>query len=472
MKFIAAEERKENYLHVLLIATGSVAAIKVPLIAQKLLTYDRVKVEVVATEAAINFIHMDEIQAAGSRVWTDSGDWTTWKKVGDPILHIEQLRRWADVVLVAPCSANTLAKIASGLCDNLATSILRALAPSTPTFIFPAMNTHMYEHPLTTRHLNIVSDVIGYTVIGPIGKALACGDIGMGAMTEWSDIVQLVVSRWSLVPKQSASESSRTFTPAIVVEASTTQTQKQTDLSAGIPSLEEIARDYPPMFTWDQVKDQVDSGDLAALKRHPALQQRYDKWIQQVKMIHGSVGKFEIYIFNYNFSNAYIPASPGSHTEPTYADNGSALGQSETASVRPLTPSANNGKRWFTADIAEPLVKILPNDWPYSVPPEIRHYVVWSRLPITHPGIVPAQIWDRIVQDGLWGFSGSTYKPKGSGDESTDQLVRQAGAEVRTYVEDKWPAVEYEIAWFVNPPRLQSIPGLAHLHVFARKKSD
>ncbi|KAF8699931.1 Flavoprotein, partial [Rhizoctonia solani] len=471
MKFIAAEERKENYLHVLLIATGSVAAIKVPLIAQKLLTYDRVKVEVVATEAAINFIHMDEIQAAGSRVWTDSGDWTTWKKVGDPILHIEQLRRWADVVLVAPCSANTLAKIASGLCDNLATSILRALAPSTPTFIFPAMNTHMYEHPLTTRHLNIVSDVIGYTVIGPIGKALACGDIGMGAMTEWSDIVQLVVSRWSLVPKQSTSESSRTFIPAIVVEAST-QTQKQADLSAGIPSLEEIARDYPPMFTWDQVKDQVDSGDLAALKRHPALQQRYDKWIQQVKMIHGSVGKFEIYTFNYDFSNAYIPASPGSHTEPTYAGNGSALGQSETVSVRPLTPSANNGKRWFTADIAEPLVKILPNDWPYSVPPEIRHYVVWSRLPITHPGIVPAQIWDRIVQDGLWGFSGSTYKPKGSGDESTDQLVRQAGAEVRTYVEDKWPAVEYEIAWFVNPPRLQSIPGLAHLHVFARKKSD
>ncbi|CAE6339598.1 unnamed protein product [Rhizoctonia solani] len=305
MRFIAAEERKENYLHVLLIATGSVAAIKVPLITQKLLTYDRVKVEVVATEAAINFINMDEIQAAGSRVWTDSGDWTTWKKVGDPILHIE-LRRWADLVLVAPCSANTIAKIASGLCDNLATSILRALAPSTPTFIFPAMNTHMYEHPLTTRHLNIVSDVIGYTVIGPIGKALACGDIGMGAMTEWSDIVQLVVSRWSLVPKQSTSESSRTYTPAIVVEPSTTQTQKQTNLSAGIPSLEEIARDYPPMFTWDQVKDQVDSGDLAALKRHPALQQRYDKWIQQVKMIHGSVGKFEIYTFNYNFSNAYM----------------------------------------------------------------------------------------------------------------------------------------------------------------------
>ncbi|KAH7345762.1 flavoprotein [Rhizoctonia solani] len=203
MEFIASQERKENHLHVLLIATGSVATIKVPLIVKKLLTYNKVKVEVVATDAALNFIHKDEIEALGSRVWTDSGDWSTWNKVGDPILHIE-LRRWADVVLVAPCSANTLAKIASGLCDNLATCVLRALAPSTPTFVFPAMNTHMYEHPLTARHLDTIKDTIGYNVVGPIGKALACGDIGMGAMTEWSDIVQLVVSRWSLAPKEPA----------------------------------------------------------------------------------------------------------------------------------------------------------------------------------------------------------------------------------------------------------------------------
>jgi phosphopantothenoylcysteine decarboxylase len=117
---------------------------------------------------------------------------------GDPILHIE-LRRWADVVLVAPCSANTLAKIAGGICDNLAvspnfpiergicfeqlnqTSLLRALEPSTPTYLFPAMNTHMYNHPLTARHLEVVTDVIGYTIVGPIGKGLACGDVGVYA---------------------------------------------------------------------------------------------------------------------------------------------------------------------------------------------------------------------------------------------------------------------------------------------------
>lgn len=118
--------------------------------------------------------------------------------IGSPILHIE-LRRWADVVLVAPCSANTLSKIAHGSCDNLATSLLRALAPTTPTYIFPAMNTFMYEHPLTSEHLRTVQEVVRYQVVGPIGKGLACGDVGLGAMTEWRDIVQIVVDKFGLV---------------------------------------------------------------------------------------------------------------------------------------------------------------------------------------------------------------------------------------------------------------------------------
>jgi phosphopantothenoylcysteine decarboxylase len=59
------------------------------------------------------------------------------------------------------------------------TSILRALSPTIPTFVFPAMNTLMYEHPLTEQHLRTVREVLGYTVIGPISKTLACGDVGM-----------------------------------------------------------------------------------------------------------------------------------------------------------------------------------------------------------------------------------------------------------------------------------------------------
>lgn len=79
------------------------------------------------------------------------------------------------------------------------TSLLRALSPSVPTYIFPAMNTLMYEHPLTSQHLRIIREVIGYNIVGPISKGLACGDIGIGAMLEWRDIVRIVVDRFDLL---------------------------------------------------------------------------------------------------------------------------------------------------------------------------------------------------------------------------------------------------------------------------------
>ncbi|KAF4573273.1 hypothetical protein EYR36_007784 [Pleurotus pulmonarius] len=195
--FVAEKEREQGFTHVLLITTGSVASVKAPLIVQELLNYKKVKVTVVATKASLAFYSKSDVETAGVSVWVDDNEWSPGYKIGDPILHIE-LRRWADVVLVAPCSANTLAKIASGICDNLATSLLRALASTTPTYVFPAMNTLMYEHPLTSEHLRIVREVLRYNVVGPIGKALACGDIGIGAMTEWGDIVQTVVDRFQL----------------------------------------------------------------------------------------------------------------------------------------------------------------------------------------------------------------------------------------------------------------------------------
>ncbi|KAK0464375.1 flavoprotein [Desarmillaria tabescens] len=195
--FVAQDHRVDTYVHVLLITTGSVASVKAPLIVKELLKYDKVKVQVVSTGPSLVFFKREDIEDGDTRVWTDKDEWPTSFKIGDPILHIE-LRRWADVVLVAPCSANTLSKIAHGSCDNLATSLMRALAPTTPTYIFPAMNTLMYDHPLTAEHLRIVRDVVKYTVVGPIGKDLACGDVGLGAMTEWRDIVCIVVEKFQL----------------------------------------------------------------------------------------------------------------------------------------------------------------------------------------------------------------------------------------------------------------------------------
>ncbi|KIP04858.1 hypothetical protein PHLGIDRAFT_31156 [Phlebiopsis gigantea 11061_1 CR5-6] len=206
--FVSEKERVEGYTHVVLILTGSVASIKAPLIVSELLKHENVKIEVVATKASFTFFDAGAIREAGSRVWRDEDEWLEGYKVGDPILHIE-LRRWADIVLIAPCSANTLAKIAHGICDNLATSLLRALSPSTPTYVFPAMNTLMYEHPLTNEHIHVIRNVIEYSVVGPIGKTLACGDVGLGAMTEWRDIVQIVVDRFQLKRKAEVLEQSQ-----------------------------------------------------------------------------------------------------------------------------------------------------------------------------------------------------------------------------------------------------------------------
>ncbi|TKY87725.1 hypothetical protein EX895_003306 [Sporisorium graminicola] len=233
----------ERPLHVVVASTGSVASVKIPLIVEELLSYSNVRVQVIATDASLHFYDKSIIKGlnethpdAGSVVdggeytvaslaaenlaasrsptappaslprahlWVNADEWTSFTRIGDPILHIE-LRRWADIVLVAPASANTLAKLNAGLCDDLLTSFLRALSPTTPTVLFPAMNTLMYMHPLTEVHLKTCMEVLGYEVRGPVEKTLACGDTGRGAMCEWTDVVGLAVDRFGLVREAEA----------------------------------------------------------------------------------------------------------------------------------------------------------------------------------------------------------------------------------------------------------------------------
>lgn len=84
------------------------------------------------------------------QVLKDEDEWSCWSKREDPVLHID-LRKWADVLLVAPLSANTLAKLANGLCDNLLTCVARAWDFSRPLLVAPAMNTLMWESPFTAK---------------------------------------------------------------------------------------------------------------------------------------------------------------------------------------------------------------------------------------------------------------------------------------------------------------------------------
>jgi phosphopantothenoylcysteine decarboxylase len=175
----------------LLAVTGSVAAIKLPALL-RLLMQHQVHVRVVVTAHACHFFDQEEVRALGVEILTDQSEWSAWKSLSDPVLHIE-LRKWADLMLIAPLDANTMAKMAAGMCDNLLTCVVRAWDMRKPLLICPAMNTVMWEHPATQQHLSQLSEW-GYRQIPPVVKQLACGDYGCGGMADVQTIVQTVLT--------------------------------------------------------------------------------------------------------------------------------------------------------------------------------------------------------------------------------------------------------------------------------------
>ena len=102
--------------------------------------------------------------------------------------HIS-LSRWADLILVAPATANTISKLSAGSSDDLASTVI--LASDKDIFLTPAMNVRMWEHPSTKENLNKLKSY-GYKVIGPEIGDMACGEFGEGKMTEPKDIIQVV----------------------------------------------------------------------------------------------------------------------------------------------------------------------------------------------------------------------------------------------------------------------------------------
>ncbi|KAF6004253.1 hypothetical protein F1559_004358 [Cyanidiococcus yangmingshanensis] len=129
--------------------------------------------------------------ARGVRLYTDDDEWQSWRRLGDPVLHIE-IRRQANVLLIAPASANSLAKLAHGLCDNLLLSVARAWdLGEKPLLVAPAMNTAMWTHPVTAEHLQMLANR-GVQVVEPVVKPLACGETGMGAMASVDALIRAV----------------------------------------------------------------------------------------------------------------------------------------------------------------------------------------------------------------------------------------------------------------------------------------
>lgn len=244
---IPSEEEYPS-VHLLLLITGSVAAVKTGLLLDQLST-ERCNIRIAATKAAFHFLRRAQLSKTGipfQSIITDEQEWSEWQAMNDSIVHIE-LRRWADLVVIVPLNANTLAKVATGICDNLVLSVMRAWEVRTkPVIVCPAMNTAMWTHPLTAAQLstletlyrepvsqeesttpdeakattiaaqsadekatvnaagmdsaNPVGDAAPaahlpatlkeamFQIVGPIVKQLACGDVGIGGMATVEEI--------------------------------------------------------------------------------------------------------------------------------------------------------------------------------------------------------------------------------------------------------------------------------------------
>ncbi|KAK4453747.1 flavoprotein [Podospora aff. communis PSN243] len=254
---ITAARQNTDRKHLLLAASGSVATIKskppsphkptpiltatVPEIIKSLSKHEgKLSIRIVLTSSARHFLggqsaeqptvsslmHLPNVEA----VYDDADEWgpQPWKR-GASILHIE-LRRWADMLVVAPLSANTLAKIVNGMSDNLLTSVIRAWDTDGAIdqkkkiiAVAPAMNSAMWRHPITAKQIRVLAEDWGvkesvttegaeggapgddsgesdgwFQVIKPISKTLACGDTGDGAMASVAAICDVIEARLSL----------------------------------------------------------------------------------------------------------------------------------------------------------------------------------------------------------------------------------------------------------------------------------
>ena len=102
--------------------------------------------------------------------------------------HI-QWAKWAERVLIAPLSANTLGKLACGLADDALSTVMMAIPRGVPVTLAPAMNTEMWLHPVIQRNLRWLAELGRYRIVAPVEKRLACGDYGVGGMADPAEVL-------------------------------------------------------------------------------------------------------------------------------------------------------------------------------------------------------------------------------------------------------------------------------------------
>lgn len=176
-------------MKVLLGITGGIAAFRAADVTL-LLRRAGHEVRVVMTEGAQQFITPLTLEtlsgnAVATRMWEPPA--------AHNVEHIE-LAQWPDLILVAPATANFIGKVASGIADDMLTTVVMASLPETPVWIAPAMNTKMWQNPIVQRNVAFLGSLGGkYRFIPPRESLLACGDYGEGALATPADIVAAIL---------------------------------------------------------------------------------------------------------------------------------------------------------------------------------------------------------------------------------------------------------------------------------------
>lgn len=173
---------------ILILVTGGIAAYKINILVRSLVKKGA-EIQVVMTEEAEEFVSKLTLSTLSQRpvYSTFYGENGTWNN------HVE-LALWADLVLVAPCTANTLAKMSYGLCDNLLMAVY--LSAKCPVVVAPAMDLDMYQHPTTSENIQRLQ-TFGNIIIPAESGELASGLVGQGRMAEPETIEKVVVELMS-----------------------------------------------------------------------------------------------------------------------------------------------------------------------------------------------------------------------------------------------------------------------------------
>ena len=178
-------------MRILLGVTGGIAAYKAADLVSRLVKRGD-SVRVVMTPGATHFVGPITFEAmSGHPVMLDT--WATGHG-SDGVSSIEHISwaKWAELAIVAPLTANTLAKLATGLADDALTTVWMALRAETPSILCPAMNTAMWEQPVTQRNLRWLAELDRHELVAPAEKRLACGDVGVGGLAEIDDILAAI----------------------------------------------------------------------------------------------------------------------------------------------------------------------------------------------------------------------------------------------------------------------------------------